>query len=157
MSDAPPPGTSPGWWQASDGQWYPPPAPSSQPWGAVPPPGYGYATASRTNGLAIASLVLGILWLGGVGSILALVFGYIAKSQIDASGGTEGGRSLAVAGIVLGYVGLGLTLVWFVLFGILLNEVGDSLDDFSDFSDFSDFEEQLTDQFTTTLGLILNR
>jgi hypothetical protein len=38
-----------------------------------------------TNGLAIASLVLGILWLGGLGSILALVFGYIAKKQIDDS------------------------------------------------------------------------
>lgn len=70
-------------------------------------------TAPRTNGLAIASLVLGILWLYWIGSILALVFGYSAKSQIDRSGGVEGGRGLAVAGIVLGWVGVG-TLVLFL-------------------------------------------
>jgi hypothetical protein len=51
---------------------------------------------------AIASMVLGILWICWIGSILALVFGYMAKNQIDASGGLEGGRGMAVAGIVLG-------------------------------------------------------
>lgn len=59
------------------------------------------------NGLAVASLVLGILWLMWVGSILALVFGYTAKSQIDRSPQTQGGRGLAIAGIVLGWVGIG--------------------------------------------------
>lgn len=62
---------------------------------------------AKINGLAVASLVLGILWLMWVGSILALVFGYIAKGQIDRSPHTEGGRGLAVAGIVLGWVGVG--------------------------------------------------
>ena len=38
-----------------------------------------------TNGLAIASLVLGILWIWWIGSLLALVFGFIAKRQIDNS------------------------------------------------------------------------
>lgn len=82
--------------------------------------GYDYTTmrrplpTQRTNGLAIASLVLGILWLYWVGSILALVFGYAAKAQIDRSGGAEGGRGLAIAGIVLGWVGVG-TLVLMLL------------------------------------------
>ncbi len=83
--------------------------------------GYDFATMrrpapqpQRTNGMAIASLVLGILWLYWVGSILALIFGYSAKSQIDRSGGAEGGRGLAVAGIVLGWVGVG-TLVLFLV------------------------------------------
>lgn len=82
--------------------------------------GYDFATmrrplpTQRTNGLAIASLVLGILWLYWVGSILALVFGYGAKAQIDRSGGAEGGRGLAIAGIVLGWVGVG-TLVLMLL------------------------------------------
>lgn len=58
------------------------------------------------NGLAVASLVLGILWLMWVGSILALVFGYTAKSQIDRSPQPQGGRGLAIAGIVLGWVGV---------------------------------------------------
>jgi hypothetical protein len=70
------------------------------------------AAQGKTNGLAIASLVLGIVWIYGIGSILALVFGYQAKSQIDASRGRESGRGMAIAGIVLGWIGIGLlTLV----------------------------------------------
>jgi len=67
----------------------------------------------RVNGLAVASLVLGIVWLMWVGSILALVFGYIARNQIDRSSGAETGRGMAVAGVVLGWVGVG-TLVLIV-------------------------------------------
>jgi hypothetical protein len=64
----------PNWWQASDGRWYPPeqhpgyalppPAPSwgQGPYGSSPWPGAGMPAA--TSGLAIASLVLSILWLG---------------------------------------------------------------------------------------------
>jgi Domain of unknown function (DUF4190) len=74
---------------------YPPPPPSYPP---QPP-----AAGGRTNGLAVASLVLGIVWLCGVGSILALVFGAMALSRIKRTG--EGGRGLAIAGIVLGSIG----------------------------------------------------
>jgi hypothetical protein len=63
-----------------------------------------------TNGFAVASLVLGLLWIFWVGSILALVFGYKARQQIDRSGGTQQGRRLATAGIVLGYI----WLAWFI-------------------------------------------
>jgi hypothetical protein len=82
------------------------------PAGAVPPPygqpygyGYPYAPPQRTNGMAIASMVLGILWLYWIGSILALVFGYIAKNQIRERG--EAGGGMATAGIVLGWIGVG--------------------------------------------------
>jgi len=81
---------------------------------------YGYAPA-RTNGLAVASLVLGILFVCGIGSILALVFGYQAKSQIDRSGGMEGGRGMAVAGIVLGWVGLGLLAIYVIALAATAN------------------------------------
>ena len=67
---------------------------------------YGAAQPTRTNGFAIASMVLGILWVYWIGSILALVFGYIAKSQIDNSRGAQSGRGMAIAGIVLGWVGI---------------------------------------------------
>lgn len=72
--------------------------------------------APTTNGLAVASLVFGILWLFYVGSLLALVFGYIGKSQIDASEGLQSGRGLAVAGIVLGWIGVGLFVLTIVVF-----------------------------------------
>ena len=54
--------------------------------------------------------MLGIaqLFCGVIGTVLALVFGYIAKRQIDESGGTQGGRGMAIAGIVLGWIGVGL-------------------------------------------------
>lgn len=69
------------------------------------------------NGFAIASFVLGIVWLMGVGSLLAVIFGFIGKSQVDASGGRETGQGLAIAGIVLGFVGLGIMLTMGGLWG----------------------------------------
>jgi len=68
--------------------------------------------------MAIASMVLGIIWIYWIGSILALVFGYIAKKQISESRGTQGGGGMATAGIVLGWVGIG-TLTFFIIAGIL--------------------------------------
>ncbi len=102
----------------------PPPA-SSPPPAPTPPPAppaygqqpYGYQTAPKTNGLAIASLVLGIaqIFLCIIGGILALVFGYIARRQIDESGGTQGGRGMAIAGIILGWIGIGLGIAYIVV------------------------------------------
>ncbi len=88
---------------------YPPPPaiPPPPPPPYVPPPMQPIIVATaRTNGMAIASLVLGILWLWGLGSLLALIFGLVGKNQIDSAGGAEGGRGMAIAGIVLGIVGL---------------------------------------------------
>lgn len=61
---------------------------------------------TRTSGMAIASLVLGLLWLYWIGSLLAVIFGRIALGEIDRSQGTIGGRGMAVAGLVLGIIGL---------------------------------------------------
>jgi hypothetical protein len=74
-------------------------------------PGYAYPVpASRAmNGMAIASMVLGILWIYWIGSILALVFGYVALSQIKSR--NERGRGMAIAGVVLGWIGVGLGLL----------------------------------------------
>ena len=66
---------------------------------------------TRSNGLAVASLVLGILWLFGIGSVMAVVFGHVAHGQIDASHGTQVGRGMATAGLVLGYIGVAIPLL----------------------------------------------
>jgi type II secretory pathway pseudopilin PulG len=77
--------------------------------GPVP---YAPGGAKPTNGLAIASLVLSIIWLAGLGSVLAVIFGIVARRQIRASGGRQGGEGLALAGALIGVVGiLGLVLV----------------------------------------------
>ena len=65
--------------------------------------------------MAVASLVLGILWLYWIGSILALVFGYMAKRQIRERG--ESGGGMATAGIVLGWIGIAF-LVLAIVAGI---------------------------------------
>lgn len=103
------------------------PPPASSPPPSPPPPapptygqqpgGYGYQSTPSTNGLAIASLVLGIaqIFLCIIGAILALVFGYISRRQIDESGGTQGGRGMAVAGIILGWIGIGLGIAYIVV------------------------------------------
>lgn len=59
-----------------------------------------------TNMLAVASLVLGILWIAGLGSILAVVLGFVAMRQIEKSEGAQEGMALATAGVVLGLVGV---------------------------------------------------
>jgi hypothetical protein len=93
--------------------------PYGQPYGQQPyapqPYGYGYPPPRRTNGFAIASMVLGIVWVYWIGSILALVFGYIARKQIRERG--DAGNGMAIAGIVLGWVGVGV-LVLALVFGI---------------------------------------
>jgi hypothetical protein len=106
----------------------PPPNPPAHqaPFSQPPQPG-GSAVPSPINRLAIASLVFGILWLFWLGSILALIFGYLARKQIRERG--EGGENLALAGIVLGWVGIVLLLMFPALFvfvslvEILLNGV----------------------------------
>ena len=60
----------------------------------------------QASGFAIASLVLGILWLYWIGSILALVFGYLARGEMRRDPQRVGGRDMATAGIVLGWVGV---------------------------------------------------
>lgn len=129
MTDLPPPGgygppqppqappppltapPAPGWWQASDGNWYPP----QQHPGYATTYGYAYAPGAQvgTNGLAIASMVLGILWLWWVGSVLAVVFGHISLGQIKRTG--QSGRGMAVAGLVLGYLGVAVFVLVLLL------------------------------------------
>ena len=72
----------------------PPPSPPPQPPPAPPASGgsgYYAPASSTTNGLAVASLVSSIAGfvICGVGFIIGVVLGYIAKNQIDQSGGTN--------------------------------------------------------------------
>jgi hypothetical protein len=107
----------------------PPPTPG---WGGPPPgtiypgagsppvaPAYGPATRTRTSGLAIASLVTGLFfWCWVIPGIVSIVLGHLALESIEDSGGTKTGRGMAIAGIVLGWVGIGilgvLVFAWFV-------------------------------------------
>jgi len=92
------------------------------PGGYGAPPGgpaYGYVPAQKTNGLAIASLVCSLVWLGGLGSMLAIIFGFIARGQIRRSDPQVQGNGLALAGILVGFAGL-VAIALFVTFVAVL-------------------------------------
>ena len=67
--------------------------------------------ARRTSGKATVALVLGIAgFITVFASTLAVAFGTLALGDIRASRGTLGGRGVAIAGLVLGFVALSLLI-----------------------------------------------
>ena len=91
---------------------------TSQPYGSPYQANQGYyggPVPARYNGMAIASLVLGIVsiffnTLYLVPSILAIIFGVMARSQISKNPNQQG-AGMAVAGLVLGIVFLAIYLI----------------------------------------------
>jgi Domain of unknown function (DUF4190) len=78
---------------------------------------YGYPR-QKTNGMAVASLVLSISALFcGLPAILGIICGHVALGQINRRG--EHGRGLAIAGLVIGYVFVVLFLVFVVIVVLL--------------------------------------
>lgn len=72
----------------------------------------------KTSGLAITSLVLGILGVvlivvcvGPLLAIPAVICGHIARSRIKRSGGAITGSGLALGGLITGYIGIALGVV----------------------------------------------
>ena len=75
--------------------------------------------ATRTSGMATASLVLGIIGIFfGLCSILAIIFGAIALSQINKNPALQG-KGQAVAGLVLGivFLVLGVLIILLLIIG----------------------------------------
>lgn len=69
--------------------------------------------ATRTNGLATASLVTGILGLLCCGLVLgipALITGYMGYQRSNEPG--VGGRGMAIAGMVCGALATMWSLIW---------------------------------------------
>lgn len=85
------------------------------PYGPPPPYGYqqpgygqyGYPQPARTNGLAIASLILAFLC-----SIAGLITGIVALNQLQARP-WERGRGLAIAGVVISVVSMIGGIAWY--------------------------------------------
>lgn len=64
---------------------------------------------AENDGLAIASLVLGILWMWGLGSVLAVIFGHVSFANAKRAYRKPSG--LTIAGLVLGYAGIALAVI----------------------------------------------
>ena len=75
-----------------------------------------------TSSWSIISLISGIANFVGLpfwGAVAALITGYAAKAEIQKSNGRIGGERLAKAGLILGWIGIGLGVLTFCL-GILI-------------------------------------
>jgi hypothetical protein len=73
--------------------------------------------------MAIISLVAGILGLSFfplIGSIIAIITGMLGRKEIRESAGTLGGEGMATAGLVLGWIGIGLSALGICVFGVLV-------------------------------------
>ena len=97
----------------------PPPPPPAPPPPPSPPP--AAMPEKRTSGTAIASLVMGIVgWtlLPLIGSILAIVLGYAARNEIRQRPDELTGEGMAIAGLVLGWIMVGLSVLLLCLGGL---------------------------------------
>jgi hypothetical protein len=96
--------------------------PSYQPYGQASANYYQGPMAPATSGYAIASLICSLLGYIGVlffGPLLGIIFGHLALREIDRSNGALQGRGIAQAGLILGYIALGLALLFVAIFAII--------------------------------------
>lgn len=101
----------------------PPPLPGSTP---AHPPSIPAPIASqprKTSGLAITSLIFGILSvtiLPILAAVPAIICGHIAHARVKRVDGRTGGGGVALAGLIMGYVSFCLIPVIAILAGIAL-------------------------------------
>lgn len=82
-----------------------------------------YGSAAPNSTMAIVSLVsaiLGFTLLPFIGSIVAVITAPMAKKEIEESGGTLSGEGLAQAGLILGWVGVGLGVIGICIGGFFI-------------------------------------
>lgn len=72
------------------------------------------APGTRTNGLAIAAFVMSLVGF----SFIAAIMGHVAMGQIKRNG--EGGKGLAIAAVVIGWLTLSAQVAFFNSFMALL-------------------------------------
>ena len=130
----PPPPPAPAYGAPQPPQAQPPAAPAygqqapaygqSAPAYGQPAAAYGGPPAKKTNVLAIVSLIAsiaGFVIAWGIGSIVGIICGHISLSQIKKTG--EEGRGLAVAGLIVGYIGLALAILSVIIIAIVFGAI----------------------------------
>ena len=69
---------------------------------------YAVLAVDERGGMAIGSLVCGCLFFILPSAIAAIVMGHISRAEIRRSGGRKTGDGMALAGLVLGYIGVSI-------------------------------------------------
>ena len=82
--------------------------------------------APQTSMAAVVSMIFGIIgifftwWVLAIPSVIAIIAGHVARSNIASSHGKLGGDGFAIAGLILGYIVIALyILVAFIFVGAL--------------------------------------
>jgi len=89
----------------------------------TPPSPSPYAPAlgvPETSGQAIASLVFGLFGFFFPAAITAVVLGHISRSSIRASAGRLKGEGMALAGLILGYMGVAFIPIILIIAAIAI-------------------------------------
>jgi len=72
--------------------------------------------------------ILSVTLIQPITAILAIIFGYMARREVKRSGGQVDGDGMAVAGIVMGYIGIGFTVLftalYIVYFVVIISTLG---------------------------------
>jgi len=100
-----------------------------QAWAGAPP---------TNSGLAVASMVLGILCLilffthvfALLLGLMAVVFGHVSRSSINRSQGRIGGSGMALTGLITGYIGTALAIVIISFAAFIFTQVLDKDSEF---------------------------
>ena len=103
-------------------------------------PGYYYpwvyaSQAPRLGTWALVSMICGavsIVSFQSVLAVLAIVFGFIGLNEVKKSQGTVEGRGFAIAGIVTGFISIGLTLLFIALYILYFVIIFSTLSTFPD-------------------------
>ena len=75
-----------------------------------------------TSGMAITALIFGIgglTFLPFLGSLIAVILGPMARSDIRRRSDEVTGDGIALVGLVLGWIGIGLTILGALIFGAI--------------------------------------
>lgn len=103
------------------------------------------APVAQTNSMAIAALVSSLVM-----SPLGVVFGHISLSQIRRTG--EQGKGLAIAGLVIGYLGSALMLFYLIATLVFIGWLKSSIDGFE--SDIASYTTTTTSPSRTLVGTL---
>lgn len=71
--------------------------------------------AAQTNGKSIVSLICGVFFLFLPAALAAIILGHLSRGEIRRSGGKLKGEKMALAGLILGYAGVVVLPVLFLL------------------------------------------
>jgi type IV pilus assembly protein PilA len=85
------------------------------------PPAYGgFVPPPTTSGKAVASLLCGFLFFVFPAAVAAIILGHLSLSDIRKSAGRVRGYGIAVAGLVLGYMGIAIIPLALIVAAILI-------------------------------------